>query len=203
VAFEMPESRQWREKLSRTVLRGERGRKAPDLPGVFQKMDEHLIAKIVLSGLILLFYFIVASVKKSFIKRFGDKHRYRIKRTAYINKFLGILLFIVMITSQSIIWGIDFHGVYIFASSFFALVGIAFFASWSILSNITSSVMLFFSFPFRIDDKIKILDSDNSVSGVIKDMTLLHILIEDENGNLVTYPNILALQKAIIKYENT
>ena len=166
-------------------------------------MNEPLTVKIVLSGLIVLFYFIVASAKKSFVKRFGDKHKYRAKRAAYINKFLGILLFIVMIISQSIVWGIDFHGVYIFASSFFAVIGIAFFASWSILSNITSSALLFFSFPFRIDDKIKILDGDNSVSGLIKDMTLLHILIEDENGNLVTYPNILALQKAIIKYENT
>ena len=39
-------------------------------------------------------------------------------------------------------------------------MGVAMFAQWSILSNITSGIILFFSFPFKIGDLILIHDKD-------------------------------------------
>jgi MscS family membrane protein len=92
-------------------------------------------------------------------------------------------------------WNVSFKGVF---ASFFAVAGIALFASWSILSNITASVILFFNFPFKIGSRIRIMDLDDSVEGVVKDITFFAILIEIDNGGLVSFPNNMAIQKAIV-----
>ena len=43
------------------------------------------------------------------------------------------------------------------------------------------------------------MHGDNSITGEIVDITLFHILIKDNDKNLVCYPNSLAVQKAVIK----
>ncbi|CAM1369554.1 Mechanosensitive ion channel protein MscS (fragment) [Tenacibaculum xiamenense] len=56
-----------------------------------------------------------------------------------------------------IISGIDFKQVGLFASSILAILGVGIFAQWSILSNLTASVILFFHHLMHIGDTIKIL----------------------------------------------
>ncbi|MFC1584125.1 mechanosensitive ion channel domain-containing protein [Fibrobacterota bacterium] len=96
------------------------------------------------------------------------------------------------------VWGIDLNGILVFASSFFALVGIAFFASWSILSNITSGLILFFTRPFQIEDNIIIGEGEGAVQGEVVDMTLFSIKLQGENGRINSYPDNLVMQKNII-----
>jgi small-conductance mechanosensitive channel len=82
-------------------------------------------------------------------------------------------------------------------SSVFAVVGIALFAIWSILSNITSGVIMFFSFPYKVGDKIMIHDTDFPTEAIIEDIGAFQLHLRLDNGNLVTYPNNLMLQKAV------
>ena len=165
-------------------------------------MNNQIIIQLGLSVLSLVIYLAVLSLSKSAISSFGRKQKINEKRIVYINKFVSASLFILLFIIVIIIWGIDVRGILIFASSFFAVVGIALFASWSILSNITSGVIMFFSFPYKIGDSIRIVDGDNSIEGVIADMTLFYIKIDDNNGNTVLYPNNVAMQKPIIKLKS-
>lgn len=87
----------------------------------------------------------------------------------------------------------------LFLSSIFAVLGVALFAQWSILSNVSASVLIFFAFPYRIGDKIKVCEKDEDISGTITDITMFHVIIRHENGNIITYPNSLILQKGVIK----
>jgi small-conductance mechanosensitive channel len=82
-------------------------------------------------------------------------------------------------------------------SSVFAVIGVALFAIWSILSNITSGVILFFSFPYKIGDKIKIHDKDLPIEAIIEDIKAFHLHLRTLEGELITYPNNLILQKAV------
>ncbi len=79
-----------------------------------------------------------------------------------------------------------------------AITGVALFAAWSNLSNLTSSVIIFFTLPFKIDDSVKILDGDNTVEGKIIDMTLFHVLLEDKDQKLISYPNNIFVQKVVV-----
>ena len=82
-------------------------------------------------------------------------------------------------------------------SSVFAVVGVASFAQWSILSNVTAGIVLFFSYPFKIGDKIKIHDKDFPIEAEIEDIKAFYILLKSNEGEIVTFPNNLLMQKGI------
>jgi small-conductance mechanosensitive channel len=82
-------------------------------------------------------------------------------------------------------------------SSITTVVGVAMVAQWSILSNITAGIILFFSYPFKIGDTIRIHDTDFPVIAEIKDITAFYVNMINENGERVIYPNNLLLQKGI------
>lgn len=162
-------------------------------------IDFEVLTKSTSTGISFLFYFLILSIIKFGVTKFGKKQKYLEIRVIYVKKFFVFFLFSILFVVVTFIWGIDIRGVLIFASSFFALIGVALFASWSVLSNITAGIIIFFSFPYKIGDEIKIIDGDNSIEGEIIDMTLFHIQIKEINENTTTCPNNLAIQKAISK----
>lgn len=120
-------------------------------------------------------------------------------RTLLITKYVSILLTIVGFGIVTFIWNIKFRDVGIAFASVFTIIGVALFASWSILSNITAGVVLFFSFPFKIGDRVKIMDKD--IEGeepyLIEDIRAFHVSLRKDNGELLVYPNNLMMQKAV------
>ena len=161
------------------------------------KIDSHILIEIGLTILLIIIYFIVRKIVAKLIRRHGLKVMHSKSSTAYIVKLSHFGLSIIFITLIAIVWEISIKGLSIYFASFFTIVGVAFFASWSILSNVTAYAILFFSFPFKIGSKIKIIDGDNSVEGKIDDLTFFFMKIKVSSGEIVTYPNNLALQKPI------
>lgn len=159
--------------------------------------ESKLLVQILLTLAALLAVIISIRLTKRVVRRFGRKHDFHERRFFYVNKITSILYTILFLLIISIIWGFDIEGLPIYFASFFGLVGVAFFATWSVLSNITASMIIFFSYQFRIADKIRILDGDNSVTGQVKDMNMFTVIIETEEGHVVSYPNNLILQKPI------
>lgn len=119
------------------------------------------------------------------------------RRRNLVIKYMSILISILTVISLLVVWGVKAHNVIAAMSAVVTVIGIAFFAQWSILSNITAGMIVFFSFPFRIGDYIKIDDADYSVEGEILDIRAFHTLIRSANGIITTYPNNLLLQKAV------
>jgi small-conductance mechanosensitive channel len=111
----------------------------------------------------------------------------------YVHLFLNILAFIVLI----IIWGVQKKDLFITISSVTTVIGVAMFAQWSILSNITSGIILFFFFPFKIGDVIQIHDKDFPIEAEIEDINAFHLDLKTTKGEKITYPNNLLLQKGI------
>ncbi len=95
--------------------------------------------------------------------------------------------------------GREFFATSPFLSSIFAVLGVTFIAQWSILSNITASFLIFFVFPYRVGDRIKAVDKDEDICGEIQEISMFHVLIKQDNGNLLTYPNNQILQKTVLK----
>lgn len=131
--------------------------------------------------------------ERSIKKMLGDL------RVRYITRLMNIGLVFCCIVVVCLILGLGYSEVSVFLSSIFAVVGVALFAQWSILSNVTASLIIFFGFPYRVGDRIKILDGDEEMCGVIMDITTFHVILRREDGNVITYPNSLILQKAVLK----
>ena len=119
------------------------------------------------------------------------------RRRNLVIKYMSILITILTITALFVVWGVKAHNVIAALSAIVTVIGIAFFAQWSILSNITAGMIIFFSFPFKIGDYIKVEDGDHSLEGEILDIRAFHTLIRSVKGIVTTYPNNLLLQKGV------
>ncbi len=162
-------------------------------------MSELLNNNIILTVILIVGTFITLQLSKYFLKKIGLTQEANEKRVYYISKSINILVLVVAVFLCAAIWSMKFDGILIFISSIFAVVGIALFAQWSILSNLTSSIIIFLTFPAKVGQSIKILDGDNSVSGKIVEISLFQIHLLNEEGDLIIYPNNLFIQKPIIK----
>lgn len=131
------------------------------------------------------------------IRRVARTNQTIVHRTNLVIKYTNLLINILASISLIVIWGVDKKEILITVSSIATVVGVAMFAQWSLLSNITSGIILFFFYPFKIGDVIKIHDKDFPIQGEIEDISAFHIDIKTSDGQRVTYPNNLILQKGI------
>lgn len=154
---------------------------------------------IIFTVILIVVTLIILSGSKYFLRKIGNSKKVSQRRIYYVAKSISILIILISMFFLALIWSVSLSGLLVFASSIFAVIGVALFAQWSILSNLTSSIIIFFSFPSRIGDYIKILDGDNSIEGKIIEIELFHIRILDHDDNIVIYPNNLFMQKPIIK----
>ncbi|MFY7670811.1 mechanosensitive ion channel domain-containing protein [Tenacibaculum sp. MEBiC06402] len=154
-----------------------------------------IIIKIAILLIVLLFAInITKRLTKSYIiKNSIEPHR----RKLILNLFYLIYLlsgFLALL----LILGIEFKQFGVFASSILAVLGVGFFAQWSMLSNLTASVILFFYHPMRIGNTIKILDKDFDLTGEVKNITGFYVLLYlPETKKYITIPNIIILYKGI------
>ena len=157
--------------------------------------------KIVIALCIIASYLICLKLSTQTIEKIGSNKSVRPYRIKYISKTLSLVIAVFFIILLFLFLGIEYSQLSLFLSSIFAILGVALFAQWSILSNITASLIIFFAFPYRVGDPVKIVDKDENISGVIEEISLFHVIIK-RNDDLITYPNTLILQKAVIKLKN-
>lgn len=63
-------------------------------------------------------------------------------------------------------------------------------------------MIIFFSHPAKIGDTITVLDKDFSIKGKISDIEMFFITIKTEEGEKVTIPNNVFIQKMIKQGRN-
>ncbi|MFD2017089.1 mechanosensitive ion channel domain-containing protein [Vibrio olivae] len=162
-------------------------------------LSESLIHKLIWLIALLIGYRLVKRGGHATIRSLASKKQVKSLRLNFILRCFNVMLAAIVLSLLLIISGVGYGDIALFLSSIFAVLGVALVAQWSILSNITASFLIFFVFPYRIGDRIKVMDKDEDVRGEIIDITMFHVLIKHESGNMITYPNNLILQKGVIK----
>jgi len=154
--------------------------------------------KIIIAFILLATYLICIRFVTQTITKIGSIKSVKSYRIKYISKTVNLVLSGFFIILLFLFLGIEYSQLSLFLSSVFAILGVALFAQWSILSNITASLIIFFAFPYRVGDAVKVIDKEEDISGVIEEISLFHVIIK-KGDDLITYPNTLILQKAVIK----
>lgn len=147
--------------------------------------------------IVLVLYFIFRISSTKIVRKYAKSNSILEHRTNLVVKYIHLLINILAFSSIIIIWGVKKDQILLITSSVFAVVGVASFAQWSILSNISAGIIIFFSYPFKIGDKIKIHDKDFPVEGEIMDVKAFYIILQSIDGEMITYPNNLLMQKGI------
>ena len=90
----------------------------------------------------------------------------------------------------------------------FATVGaVAFFAAWSVLSNLFCAFLIFTVRPYRLGDTIEVLDlaEKPGARGRVVDINLLYTSLEDSDsatpGTLLQIPNALIFQRVVRRWK--
>jgi len=131
-------------------------------------------------------------IDKTVTKRFIQKTRGKI-----IKKALNLILLTTVFIFILVVWGVDQNELVFFLGSILTVIGIALFAQWSILSNITAGIILFFNHTVKLDDTITIVDKDYEIEGRVSDIGLFFVILKTKEGEQVSIPNNVFIQKMI------
>lgn len=147
---------------------------------------------VVFVGYVITYFFIKILINNTL----KNTQLQRVRRKAIIKAF-HLVSFLTLIILLSAVWGLEQNKIAVYVGSIFTALGIAFFAQWSLLSNVTSSILLFFNHPVKIGDRIKVLDKDYPFEGEVSDLTYFFVHLITESGEIITIPNSLLLQKSV------
>lgn len=161
-------------------------------------LDVQIIETVIVVFAYIVSYFITKITINNILK---NTQLQRGRRKIMIKAF-NLIFLLAAVLLIAAIWGLKQNQIALFASTILTALGIAFFAQWSLLSNITSSIILFFNHPLKIGDTIEILDKEYSFEGKITDLTYFFLHLKLKNGKIITIPNSLLLQKSVAITEN-
>lgn len=153
--------------------------------------------QIIESAILLLLLLAGNMIFRSILNRIDKKLRFALERKRIIYKIVHLFITILAIVGLIAIWGVDPKQLFLFLTSILTILAVGFFAQWSILSNITASLILFFTHPIHIGGYIKIVDKDFPIEGIVEKITIFFLYIRSTDGELLSIPNILVLQKII------
>ncbi len=160
-------------------------------------MNTEINHKIIFTIVVLLTLFIVQFIVINSLKKIHQKFNLHKSRLAVITKLTNVFLYATTIVLIAFIWGVEERQVLIYISSFLTILGIAFFAQWSILSNITAGLILFINYPVKIGSTITIMEKDNDITGEITDIGVFFMTLNTPKKESIVLPNSIILQKMI------
>ena len=160
-------------------------------------MDMEVKYRIVYTAIVLVVLFLVRFIVNKSLKKIHNKFDLHKARLAIITKLTNVLLYVTTIVFIAFVWGVEERQLLIYISSFLTLLGIAFFAQWSILSNITAGLILFINYPVKIGSTITIMEKDNDITGEIADIGIFFITLKTEKKDFITLPNSIFLQRMV------
>jgi small-conductance mechanosensitive channel len=147
---------------------------------------------------VILALLLINFISRRYINRALKKFGFGEPRRRITVRIINLLSFIVAVVFIAAFWGIDQSELLIFISSAITILAIAFFAQWSLLSNITASLILFFNHHLRIGSTVKVYDKDYPIEGEIYDISIFFVHILTTNNERVTIPSNMILQKPIV-----
>lgn len=153
--------------------------------------------QLVATGISIVVFILVKYVAKKLVKKYGKLTHKTEGRMAQVKQIIAIMINVLFIFSVAIIWGVKTQNLLGGLITTVTFLGVALFAQWSVLSNITAGIVMFFSAPYRLGDKIKIVDKDIPITATIESIKTFYTHIRTDEGELIVLPNNIFLQKVV------
>ncbi len=156
--------------------------------------------------LILFLAWLVQRMLRRFIWRIGE--RYRLPMEVLI-PLRGVLTWLIMGSAILMVLerlGVSATVLWTAITGFAAVAAVAFFAAWSVLSNLFCALLIFTVGPFRLGDRLELLDAADKpgVKGRVVSINMLYTTLEDlaegSDGALLQIPNTLFFQKVMRRW---
>ncbi len=140
------------------------------------------------------------------IERMGQRHELPLAMAVAVQRIAGFL--IVTAAVLAILDAIGLSGTVLWTAftSFAAVGAIAFFAAWSVLSNIFCSLLIFLTRPFRLNDTVELVENGEKpgFKGRVVDVNPLYTTLlesgDAHSGTVVQIPNSLFFQRTLRRW---
>lgn len=153
--------------------------------------------KLIVTLVALLLFPVLLKVTTKLLEK-AIKGKIDIHRKYRAELLLKIILACVLLCLVLVFWGIELRGLLVLGSSLFAMLGVALFAAWSLLSNLTAFLLMFIQNDCRVGYWVRIIDGANSIEGRIIEMGLMNVVLEHIDGHRVIYPNNLFVTRPVL-----
>lgn len=155
------------------------------------------LPRIILTLIAILTLVLVKHVVHRFVQKYGVQTQKAYQRMAQMQKIIAVILNILFIFAVAAIWGLKGSNFLVGLTTIFTILGVAMFAQWSILSNIAAGIIMYFTAPFRLGDRIHIIDKDMPITATIENILTFYTHLRTDEGELIVIPNNLFLQKMV------
>ena len=103
---------------------------------------ENNLSQLLQTGIHIIIFISLRWFLLRLVKSYSRKSEKVEHRTGLIIKYIDFGIIFMLILGVFFIWGVEFNDLGWVMSSVFAVIGIGFFAQWSILCNITSGIII-------------------------------------------------------------
>lgn len=140
---------------------------------------------------------LLKQIVKYVIRKRWRKAQFLEQRKHATIRLMNFIILLVEVIILAGVWGLEGTQIFAFITSALTVLGVAFFAQWSLLSNITAGLILYFNHPLKLGDHISFVEKDYPLKGTVEDIGFFFVYIKDASGEIFTIANTVIVQKTI------
>ena len=156
--------------------------------------------------LVLLGAWLLNALLRRLLRRICERYELPPAFIIGTRRLLGILIYVTAFLLALNRLGVSGAAVWSTLTGFVAVGAIAFFAAWSVLSNIFCTLLILTTRPFRLGDHIEILEGGDKpgLRGQVVDIHLIYTTLEETHADgartVLHVPNSQFFQRAIRRW---
>ncbi|MCV2217906.1 mechanosensitive ion channel family protein [Thauera sp. Sel9] len=158
--------------------------------------------------LVLLAAWVLNMLVRRIVRRLGERYNLPPELTLIVRRSIAFIIYAGALLTILDRFGVSGTVLWTAFTGFAAVAAVAFFAAWSVLSNIFCTLLIFTTRPFRLHDHIEVIENGEKpgLKGQVTDINLifttLHERLPDGSDTMLHVPNSLFFQRAIRRWRS-
>ncbi|MFN4063044.1 mechanosensitive ion channel [Azoarcus communis] len=159
--------------------------------------------------LILLGAWLLTMIMRRIVRRVGERYSLPPELVIGARRVGGFVIYAGALLMALDRFGVSGMVLWTAFTGFAAVAAVAFFAAWSVLSNIFCTLLIFTTRPFRLYDHIELLENGEKpgLKGQVTDINLIYTTLQerlaDGSDTVLQVPNSLFFQRVIRRWRTT
>ena len=168
----------------------------------------HLIGPGLVVVLIILVALLLQRISWRLIRRADDIYHFPAGLLLVTRRLSALVIYSAAFLLMLERMGMSGRALWAAFTGFAAVGAVAFFAAWSVLSNLFCTMLIFATRPFRVHDTIEVLESGDKpgLKGRVRDINLVYTTLEELlpdghlSGTVLQVPNNMFFQRIVRRW---
>ncbi len=157
-----------------------------------------MLHTVALVALVLLLVWLIRRLVRGLAARLRERYQLSDKMMAVPLRVAATFVNVAALFAILQIFGVSGAVLWTAFTGFAAVGAVAFFAAWSVLSNLFCTLLIVVMRPFRLHDRIELLENGEKpgLKGRVVDINMVYTTLLEEGGTTLQVPNNLFFQRS-------